>query len=123
VLPRKPPFSVCHQVSTITAWPLPTDWWYQRHTSGSIGSPTVVMCLKRVSYLAGSSGPSLRSMRMVVGAVWKMVTPSRSAILHRRPASGYVGTPSYITLVVPSARGPYTMYEWPVIQPMSAAHQ
>ena len=46
VLPRKPPFSVCHQVSTMTASPLPTASWYQRHTSGSIGSPTVVMCLK-----------------------------------------------------------------------------
>ena len=28
-----------------------------------------------------------------------------------------------MTLVAPLARGPYTMYEWPVIQPMSAAHQ
>ena len=45
-LPRKPPVSVCHQVSTMTASPLPTSEWYQRQTSGSIGSPTVVMCLK-----------------------------------------------------------------------------
>ncbi len=36
--------------------------------------------------------------------------------------SGYVGTPSYITLVVPSASGPSTMQEWRVIQPMSAKH-
>ena len=47
VEPRKPPVSVCHQVSTITASPLPTVLWYQRQTSGSIGSPTVVMCLNR----------------------------------------------------------------------------
>ena len=46
VLPRNPPVSVCHQVSTMTASPLPTESWYQRQTSGSIGSPTVVMCLK-----------------------------------------------------------------------------
>ena len=31
--------------------------------------------------------------------------------------------PSYITLVAPLASGPYTMYEWPVTQPMSAAVQ
>ena len=43
---RKPPVSVCHQVSTMTASPLPTTWWYQCQTSGSMGSPTVVMCLK-----------------------------------------------------------------------------
>src|SRR6266542_2621353 len=28
VLPRKPPFSVCHQVSTMTASPLLTTLWY-----------------------------------------------------------------------------------------------
>ncbi len=27
------------------------------------------------------------------------------------------------TLVAPLAKGPYVMYEWPVIQPMSAVHQ
>ena len=48
-------------------------------------------------------------MRMVVGAVWKMFTPSRSAIRQGRPASGYVGTPSYSTVVAPRANGPYTM--------------
>src|ERR1035441_7440698 len=35
--------------------------------------------------------------------------PSRSAIRQGRPGSGYVGTPSYIPLVAPSASGPYTM--------------
>ncbi len=43
---------------------------------------------------------------MVVGEVWKMFTPSCSAIRQGRPGSGYVGTPSYITLVVPRAKGP-----------------
>ena len=45
-------------------------------------------------------------MRIVVGAVWKMLTFKRSAILQGRPGSGYVGTPSYMTLVAPSASGP-----------------
>ena len=72
----------------MTALPLPTELKNQRYTSGSIGSPTVVMCLKLKSYLAGSSGPTLRSIRIAVGEVWKMFTPSRSAIRHGRPASG-----------------------------------
>ena len=46
VEPRKPPVSVIHHVSVMAALPLPTTSWYQRHTSGSIGSPTVVMVLK-----------------------------------------------------------------------------
>jgi hypothetical protein len=46
---------------------------------------------------------------VVVGAVWKMLTPRRSAMRHGRPGSGYSGTPSYMTLVVPSESGPYTM--------------
>jgi hypothetical protein len=103
---RNPPVSVCHQVSTITAVPFPTTSWYQRQTAGSMGSPTVVMCLKRKLYFFGSSGPALRSIRIEVGAVWKMFTPSRSAIRQGRPASGNVGTPSYITLVAAFASGP-----------------
>jgi len=48
-------------------------------------------------------------MRIAVGAVWKMFTPSRSAMRQGRPASGYVGTPSYSTPVAAIASGPYTM--------------
>jgi hypothetical protein len=44
-------------------------------------------------------------------------------ISHHRPRCGVSGVPSYITLVAPLASGPYTMYEWPVTQPMSAAVQ
>ncbi len=44
--------------------------------------------LEMVVVLAGSSGPALRSIRMAVGEVWKMLTLSRSAIRHARPASG-----------------------------------
>ena len=46
VLHRNPPVSVCHHVSQMTASRLPTTLKYHCHTSGSMGSPTVVMCLK-----------------------------------------------------------------------------
>ena len=36
-----PPVSVCHHVSTTAQRPSPTTSWYQRQTSGLIGSPTV----------------------------------------------------------------------------------
>jgi hypothetical protein len=39
-------------------------------------------------YFSGSFGPTLRSIRIDVGEVWKMFTPSRSAIRHGRPPSG-----------------------------------
>jgi len=39
-------------------------------------------------YFFGSSGPTLRSIRIAVGEVWKMFTPSRSAMRQGRPASG-----------------------------------
>jgi len=35
-----PPVSVCHHVSTTAQRPSPTTSWYQRQTSGLIGSPT-----------------------------------------------------------------------------------
>lgn len=38
------------------------------------------------------------------------------------PWSGYIGVDSNMTEVAPFTKGPYTMYEWPVIQPMSATH-
>ena len=37
--------------------------------------------------------------------------------------SGYVGTPSNIIEVTPFERGPYKIYECPVIHPTSAVHQ
>src|SRR3982751_2915720 len=35
------------------------------------------------------------------------------------PASGRIGTPSYMIVVMPASRGAYMMYEWPTTQPMS----
>ena len=40
-----------------------------------------------------------------------------------RCSVGEFGVPSYTTWVTPFDSGPYTMYEWPVTQPMSAVHQ
>jgi hypothetical protein len=51
------------------------------------------------------------------------VTSYFSTIDHSRSLSGKSGVPSYITLVARLVSGPYTMYEWPVTQPTSAAHQ
>src|SRR5207245_7896720 len=103
VVPRKPPVSVIHHVSVITASRLPTSSKYQRHASGSIGSPTVVMDLKWYLYLRGSSGLSFRSMRMAVGAVWKLFRPRRSAMRHGRPALGRVRSTADSTLVASAA--------------------
>src|SRR3989344_8771789 len=52
-----------------------------------------------------------------------MVTPYSSIIFKKRSGSEYVGVPSNITTVAPFASGPYTTYECPVTQPISAEHQ
>jgi hypothetical protein len=62
------------------------------------------------------------NVRMVVGAVYSSVTRYRSTMSHQRSRAGVSGVPSYMSDVAPFASGPYTMYEWPVTQPMSAAH-
>src|SRR5690606_5782500 len=53
----------------------------------------------------------------------KMVTPYFAMTSHHRPGCGVSGVPSYSSWVAPLASGPYTTYEWPVTQPMSAVHQ
>ena len=67
---RMPPVSVCHQVSTIGHFPLPTTSWYQRQASGLIGSPTVPIRRNdsRLVRLTGSS-PCCAMARIAVGAV------------------------------------------------------
>src|ERR1700685_1908644 len=94
------PVSVCHQVSTIGQRPLPITRWYHIQASGLIGSPTLPSSrsLER-AYLAGGSSPSGMSARMAVGAVYKMVTPCAWQFFQKRPPSGKVGTPSYISSV------------------------
>src|SRR5437764_7369467 len=104
------PVSVCHHVSTTGTWPPPTYSRYHTHASGLMGSPTVPSSrIEDRSCLPAYSGPHFMWVRMAVGAVYRMVTPYRSAMSHHRSFSGYTGVPSYITPVVALARGPYTM--------------
>ena len=93
-MPMKPPVSVCHQVSTIAASLLPHHLVVPPPHLGLDGLGHRGHVLEVVVVIAGSSAPTFLSMRIVVGAVWNMLTPRRSAILHGRPGSGYVGTPS-----------------------------
>jgi hypothetical protein len=44
-------------------------------------------------------------------------------IFQKREKSGQFGAPSYISTVAPFCSGPYTTYECPVTQPISAVHQ
>src|SRR3954452_3778737 len=69
------PVSVCHQVSTIGQRSPPMWCRYQIHASGLIGSPTDPSSrrLER-SNLAGMSAPHFMKVRIVVGAVYRMVT-------------------------------------------------
>src|SRR3954453_10448293 len=63
------------------------------------------------------------TVRIAVGAVYRIVPPYFCTSSHQRPRCGVSGVPSYMTWVAPLGGGPYTMYEWPGTQPMSAVHQ
>ena len=65
--------------------------WGRRALISLAFAITAARLYPTVKYALGHGKPC---MRIVVGAVWNIFTPSRSAILHGRPASGYVGTPS-----------------------------
>src|SRR5689334_16110258 len=119
-----PPVSVCHQVSTTGVSPRPMVCRYQIHASGLIGSPTDPSRRSEDrSCWAGNSSPHFIMVRISVGAVYRMVTLYFSTISQNRPRFGVSGVPSYMTWVAALDMGPYTMYEWPVTQPMSAVHQ
>ncbi len=65
-----PPVSVCHQVSTIGAWPPPMCSRYHIQASGLIGSPTDPSTrIEDMSNLAGMSEPHFMKVRIAVGAV------------------------------------------------------
>src|SRR4029079_556479 len=118
------PVSVCHHVSTTGARSPPMTSRYQRHASGLIGSPTEPSTRSDDrSCRFGCSSPCFMNARIAVGAQYRIDTLYCSMISHQRSHAGVSGVPSYMTPVVPFASGPYTMYEWPVTQPMSAAHQ
>src|SRR5947209_15358168 len=118
------PVSVIHHVSTTGQRSAPITSRYQTHASGLIGSPTVPSTrrLDR-SCRAGYSLPHFMNVRIAVGAVYRMLTPYFWTIDQKRSLSGKSGEPSYMTHAAPLAIGPYTMYEWPVTQPISAVHQ
>src|SRR5579875_2114925 len=118
------PVSVCHQVSTTGVRSPPKLVRYQIHASWLIGAPTEPSSRSEDrSCPAGTSLPHFMNVRMVVGAVYKIVILYFSIISNQRCSFGVLGVPSYMNDVARFASGPYTMYEWPVIQPMSAPHQ
>src|SRR5712691_4625832 len=104
------PVSVIHQVSTIGQRELPMCCRYHSQASGLIGSPTVPSKRsERMSCLSGYSGPHFMNVRIAVGAQYRIETLYFSMIDHQRSLSGKSGVPSYMTPVVPFARGAKTM--------------
>src|SRR5262245_31982208 len=109
---RMPPVSVCHQVSTIGQRFLPIVLRYHIQASGLIGSPTEPSSRSESSeYFVTCSSPQRMKVRIAVGAVYRMVTWYLSMMRQKRSTSGKFGAPSYMTLVAPFDRMPYTTYE------------
>src|SRR5690625_5938700 len=80
------PVSVCHQVSTTGVRSPPITRRYQTQASGLIGSPTEPSRRSEDrSYRPGSSSPHFITVRMAVGAVYRIVTPYFCTISHQRP--------------------------------------
>src|SRR3954463_9886401 len=101
------PVPVCHQVSITGQRPPPMFSWYQSHASGLIGSPTEPSSRREDrSKPAGTSSPHFMKVRIVVGAVYRIVTPYSWMISHQRPRCGVSGVPSYITEVARLESGP-----------------
>src|ERR1700739_3456223 len=119
-----PPVSVCHQVSTIGQCFVPICSSNQCQASSLIGSPTEPNFLSELrSLLSTKPRPKLISERIAVGAEYKILTLCVSTTSQQRPSSGQVGMPSNISVVAPCESGPYTIEEWPVIQPISAVQK
>src|SRR5260221_604151 len=92
----------------------------QRAVGSSRGSPARNRYLSlRVSYFFMNDVSCFFSTRIAVGDVNIDVTFQSCTIFHQIPASGRIGTPSYMIVVEPLMSGAYTMYEWPTTQPMS----
>src|SRR5204862_1417505 len=84
-----PPVSVCHHVSTTGHRSPPMFLRYHIHASGLIGSPTEPSRRNDDrSYLAGHSSPHFMNVRIVVGAVYRIVTPYCWTISHQRVSVG-----------------------------------
>ena len=101
------PVSVCHQVSTTGVRSPPITRRYQIHASGLIGSPTEPSSRSEDrSYFAGMSSPHFMNVRIVVGAVYRMLILYFWIISHQRPSCGVLGVPSYMNDVARLASGP-----------------
>src|SRR5581483_12508319 len=101
------PVSVCHQVSATGHRSPPMCLRYHIQASGLIGSPTEPSSRSEVrSYFAGTSSPHFMKVRMVVGAVYRMLILYFWIISHQRPSCGVFGVPSYMNEVARLASGP-----------------
>src|SRR5438132_4452433 len=95
---RIEPVSVCHHVSTIGQLSRPMFLRYHIQASGLIGSPTLPSSRSEErSCAAGNSSPHFMNVRIVVGAVYRIVTLYFSTIDHQRSRAGVSGVPSYMT--------------------------
>ena len=101
------PVSVCHQVSTIGHRSPPMLRRYHIHASGLIGSPTDPSSRSEDRSCAfGMSSPHFMNVRIVVGAVYRIVILYFSIISHQRCSFGVFGVPSYMNDVARLASGP-----------------
>ena len=101
------PVSVCHHVSTIGQRSPPMFARYQIHASGLIGSPTEPSSRSEDrSCACGMSSPHFMNVRIVVGAVYRIVILYFSIISHQRCSFGVFGVPSYMNDVARFASGP-----------------
>ena len=103
-----PPVSVCHQVSTMGQRSPPMTSWYQIQASGLMGSPTVPStCRLRQVVAVGLLAAPLHEGPDGGGGGVELRDP---VALDRCPRGGrcpgWLGAPSYITLVAPLASGP-----------------
>ena len=69
------PVSVCHQVSTMGAFPCPMCSLYQSHASGLMGSPTEPRTRSdERSWASAYCGPCFMCARIAVGAQYRIET-------------------------------------------------
>src|SRR2546430_7619069 len=96
------PVSVCHHVSTMGQRSPPIFSRYHIQASGLIGSPTEPRRRSDDrSNCLGMSSPHFMNIRIVVGAVYKIVILYFCTSSQKRPWCGVSGVPSYMTWVAP----------------------
>ena len=79
----------------------------QTWVGSSSGSPARKRCLsEEISYFRRYAGSCFFSTRIAVGAENITFTSWSWTIFHQIPASGRIGTPSYMIVVMPAIKGP-----------------